>query len=267
MKWLRGVVVAGPNGLFVAGSGSFRDICRDQFVTNFFFLKLEEQKIELEGTKARLRVVNSRTSAPSAANVTSVRVRTFGVQTEEPETHTARRPSSTQTDPFEDHHQRKALPCRVVDASPKPKKLPDQPQLMVNHSWATSNNEEDLLNSGERPSSSVEKRSMSISRIPTPIKPVKTSSTSVMMSISPSGPKRELPDIPTPPQRSKRNSATAATTAGESNAAPSSRTSPRPFQQQLKVPMTPPSQPATPSRPTKTLPFWAAWWRNTKDQT
>ena len=222
-------------------------------IVNFYFLffQLEEQKIELEGTKARLRMVNSRTSpgAPPAA-ITSVRVRSIGIQTDDQQ----KRPSSSQTDPLVDDQQMaRRAPCRVVDASPKPRtKVPDN--------WATAGSPEETdYNSAERPGSSVERRSYS-SRIPTPIKPVKSSSALSASATNSPASKRELPDLPTAPQRLKRSSDVTAAVQ---------RTSPRPFQQQqqqAKVAGAVQATTATASRPAKTS-FWAAWWRTSKDQT
>lgn len=176
-----------------------------------FFSQLEEQKIELEGTKARLRMVTlsnkplggaaSSNSSPSPA-LTTVRMRASSTQTDRSplyhQHHAAAKWSqSTQTTTDSNHEEPMPRPRsfvpRVIDASPKPRASGkfDQGQ------WV--HEEED------RPS--VERRSYT-SRIPTPIKPTVIPIVSSPSSYS-SGTKwlatpnggspsvrRELPDTP-----------------------------------------------------------------------
>ena len=120
-----------------------------------FDIKLEEQKIELEGTKARLRQLNR----PSPPAVVSVQVRAVSMQTEAASTSSVatikRSHQSTQTE--SDSKSNRLLP-RVIDSSPKGKLCKSNPNdNQITISW----------DDDDRPS--VERRSFS-SRIPTPIK-------------------------------------------------------------------------------------------------
>ncbi|KAI9554776.1 hypothetical protein GHT06_020053 [Daphnia sinensis] len=160
--------------------------------------QLEEQKIELEGTKARLRMLN-RVPSPSphhhgAPAVTSVRVRATSTQTDRPTTlllHHSPLPAKavhqccsqgTQTTVAEllaeDNNNKvvvvgggRALP-RVVDASPKPQKLVSKLVDLAHGNGAKVNGSGSSWGDPdeERPSVEGGRRSYS-SRIPTPIKP------------------------------------------------------------------------------------------------
>lgn len=157
----------------------------------------------------------------SPALVTSVRVRAASTQTDRTPIkmlhhQLQQQQQSTQTDSYEnDHHKLTAsggrpLP-RVVDASPKPKltKLAD---LTTTTTTAGRGSGSWAVDEEERPS--VERRSYTASRIPTPIKPTSVTPTTTTipassssnnnnhhlshkMSSSPMTPsKRELPDLP-----------------------------------------------------------------------
>ncbi|XP_057380498.1 uncharacterized protein LOC130702900 [Daphnia carinata] len=170
--------------------------------------QLEEQKIELEGTKARLRMLN-RVPSPSphhhhhgAPAVTSVRVRATSTQTDRPTTlllHHSPAPlpaksvhqccsQGTQTTVAEllaeDNNNKvvvvasgggggggRALP-RVVDASPKPQKLVSKLVDLAHGNGGKVNGSGSSWGDPdeERPSVEGGRRSYS-SRIPTPIKP------------------------------------------------------------------------------------------------
>lgn len=165
------------------------------------FSQLEEQKIELEGTKARLRMVTSSSfAAHKPSPVTSVKVRASSTQTERAAPSPTKWTQGTQTEQGDDSpsaklsaaHLRSFVP-RVIDASPKPR---GSAKFEPNRSgqWA---DEED------RPS--VERRSYT-SRIPTPIKPTVIPIVSSPSSYSSGGkwavsspPRRELPDTPNAP--------------------------------------------------------------------
>ena len=227
-----------------------------------FFRQLEEQKIELEGTKARLRMINSRHSIPaSAANsalspppltISSVRCRAASTQTESttkwPTTPPARHPplsrhsATTQT---EDKMaaiasaSSRILP-RVIDASPKPKSFNGGGGGGGgNAGFSFSQSEED----GDRPS-----------RIPTPIKPSNHYNNNNNNNNKMASPhtKRELPHLPAPtavpPATAKTPPLRGAATKVQGTATAA-----------LTVD---PVDPVTVStvRPAKAS-IWASWWR------
>lgn len=222
----------------------------------FFLIRtqLEEQKIELEGTKARLRMLSRTPTPPTPLRtpaLTSIRVRAASTQTDSrPTTMLALKipakihNQSTQTEP-EDNNNKSSRPLpRVVDASPKPKlsKLVDLTSAgRGSGSWA---DEED------RPS--VERRSYS-SRIPTPIKPTVIPVVTPVNNKTPS--KRELPDIP-----SKSKPALLTTPAKNHRGGFNTKSDPAkvptttPPEQQQQSTLPPGSRPVKPS-------FWGAWWR------
>jgi len=194
-------------------------------------------------TSVRVRAASSQTDVTKVTSTSSMAV---GVSC---------RQQGTQTETYE----RSPLP-RVVDVSPKPTKPPLVLQTTPTTTTAKSPNGAAVVGSlgswatgdeDERPS--VERRSYS-SRIPTPIKPLKTATTPVtsLLVSSPPPPtstaKRELPDTP---NRTHQLIAKSHHHQGR-------YISPieRKVQQQPQA-VHPPS--AVASRPSKS--FWGAWWR------
>jgi len=170
--------------------------------------QLEEQKIELEGTKARLRMTASRTPAPPPplqSRSSSSQTSSFSYCSTSSKTMT----SSTQTD-WSPQGDARLLP-RVVDASPKAKLtkisgLRDDLKKVEPMKECSSWEEHDrslrtslssqTTNNSISATSTTPTTTLTGSRIPTPIKaspsPVKLS-----WAPSPSAPlRRELPDTP-----------------------------------------------------------------------
>ena len=271
---------------------------RNVLCTFCFDSQLEEQKIELEGTKARLRLVN-RTPPPA---LVSVQMKTAATQTEP--SHHAMLASSfhssgihegTQTDSSPssspDNYKAARILPRVIDVSPKSKlsklnALMDQERKGSN-SW----DDED------RPS--VERRSFSsggnapVSRIPTPIKhsnlvtaasPALCVKTAHSAAAAAAPGKRELPDIPVSQSnnvsivtnshslRSKRKDKDNLVKVSSTSSSPGkhSSTAAATSTRSPGASTTPSTKSATQSRdlneakvhprPAKQS-FWGAWWR------
>ena len=213
----------------------------------------------------RLAASSMAMAAASPPALTSVRVRAASCQTDSTKPPASLTTTSTSTVSVQckhqttqtDHHiyeHRSPLP-RVVDVSPKspsnnnksssPNGGPGGGVVGSLGSWATADED-------ERPS--VERRSYS-SRIPTPIKPLKTAVTTPVTSLSSlltPGVKRELPDTPRPHQL----------VAKGHHHQPSRYIHHHHKVELAKVPSTPPQPTANPPpsvRPSKS--FWGAWWR------
>ena len=215
----------------------------------------------------RLAAAASTASAmASPPALTSVRVRaassqtdvTKGTSTSSTSVGVSCRQQGTQTETYE----RSPLP-RVVDVSPKPTKPPLVLTTTATTAMAKSPNGGAAVvgslvswttaDEDERPS--VERRSYS-SRIPTPIKPLKTATTPVTsLLVSPPPPsqstaKRELPDTP------NRTQLIAKSSSHHHQGRYISSQNERKVQLQPQA-VHPPSVVA--SRPSKS--FWGAWWR------